>query len=157
MLVPLLLGSLLQSAPLPPATWKERNQPDMPILPTCDLGSGAVAHTISDLPSPVSNALMRFFGSEKISDAGGPFNSTDVVDGHVPQRRFLRAYEAENYWIIWFEVGGIVSGPRTLAFYRDSRSSAASPAYHARPGTIFAGNLCAASKAILAGVVAAAA
>jgi len=154
MLGSILLGALLQSTGLPPATWKERNHPDMPLLPACDLGGSAVVTTMADLPLPVSAELKRFVGPDGISDADGPFNSTDVVGDGVPQRRFLRAYPTGDIWIIWFETGGNVSGPRTIALYRDPNSAAFSPTFQARPGTMFAGNLCAASKAILAGVIA---
>jgi hypothetical protein len=153
MLVPVLLSALLQSTSLPSATWKERNHPDMPVFPACDLGGGPVVTTMADLPQAVSAELTRFVGPGPISDADGPFNSTDVVDGTVPQRRFLRAYLTEKAWIIWFEVGGSVAGPRTIALYRDPRSPASYPTFEARRGTMFAGDLCAASKAILAGVV----
>jgi hypothetical protein len=153
MLIPILLGALLQSAFSPPAIGKERNRPDMPALPACDLGGGPIVTRMGDLPPPVSAELKRFVGPGPISDADGPFNSTDVVGDGVPQRRFLRAYPTANIWIIWFEVGGNVAGPRTIALYRDARSPASSPIFQARPGTMFAGDLCAASKAILAGVV----
>lgn len=153
MLVPIFLGALLQATALPPATWKERNRPDMPALPACELGGAPFVTAMADLPPAVSAELRRFVGPGPISDADGPFNSTDVVGDGVPQRRFLRAYPAGDVWIIWFEVGGNVAGPRTIALDREARSSSSSPAFRARPGTMFAGDLCAASKAILAGVV----
>ncbi|RSU54844.1 hypothetical protein [Sphingobium yanoikuyae] len=162
----LLLGAeiALASAPgdivpqghvLPPATWKERNHPDMPVLPHCDLDGAQAVNKMAELPEIVSSEIARVFASGGISEADGPFNSTDFVDGSVPRRRFLRGYRSADYWIIWFEVGGNAGGPRTIALRRSTHAPASSPAFQARPGTIFAGDLCAASKAILAGVVAA--
>ncbi|MBB4151028.1 hypothetical protein ACFSUK_19030 [Sphingobium scionense] len=164
--VVLLLGAelALASAPgdivpqgnaLPPATWQERNHPDMPTLPQCDLDGARAVYKMAELPETVSSEIARVFASGGISEADGPFNSTDFVDGPVPRRRFLRGYRSGDYWIIWFEVGGNAGGPRTIALRRFIRAPASSPAFQARPGTIFAGDLCAASKAILAGVVSA--
>lgn len=162
----LLLGAelALASAPgdivsqgnaLPPATWKVRNHPDRPALPHSDLGGAQAVNRMTDLPETVSSEIARVFASGGISEADGPFNSTDFVDGPVPWRRFLRAYRSADYTIIWFEVGGNAGGPRTIALRRSTRAPASSPAFQARPGTIFVGDLCAASKAILAGVVSA--
>lgn len=162
----LLLGAefALASAPgdivsqgnaLPPATWKERNHPDMPALPQCDLDGAQAVNKMAELPEIVSSEIARVFASGGISEADGPFNSTDFVDGPVPRRRFLRAYRSGDYWIIWFEVGGNAGGPRTIALRRRIHAPASSPAFQAKPGTIFAGDLCAASKAILAGVASA--
>lgn len=137
MLVPVVLSALLQSTSLPPATWKERNHPDMPIFPACELGGGPVVTTMADLPHAVSAELKPFVGHGRISDADGPFNITDVVGYDVPQRRFLRAYPTGNIWIIWFEVGGRVAGPRTIALYLDSRSAASFPIFTVKPGTMF--------------------
>lgn len=145
----LLLGALVQATPLPPQTWKERNHPDMPLLPACDLGGSApVIKKRADLPPGVAAKLTRLFAPGVISEADGPFNSTDVIGGDVPTRRFIRAYHVGSDWIIWYELGGgRASGPRTIAMHDRN----ASRTMMAAPGTTFAGDLCAASKAIASG------
>lgn len=158
--VPTLLALMLQTTalmpqttPLPNAAWKERNQPEMPRLPPCALQDASVVMTLTALPEPLAVEIQRFFESiGGMSDAGGPYNSTDVIDGKVPRSRFLRAYRVGNAWIIWFEKGGFVSGPRTLAFRENKQVRAGERAYQAMPGTFFSGELCMATKAILAGV-----
>lgn len=154
MIATILLGAMLQMAPLPHEVWKERNRPDMPVLPPCDLGYGAtIAHSIKGLPADVVSELTRFFDAAMpMSDAGGPFNGIDIVDGPVPNRRFLRAYQAGRYWVIWYERGGIVSGPRTIALHRNPTRENGASAFRMAPGTAFAGDLCIATKAIVAGV-----
>jgi hypothetical protein len=59
----LLLGmAILQATPLPPETWKERNHPDMPVIPTCYLGKDAtVATSLASIPKQVATELTRFF------------------------------------------------------------------------------------------------
>lgn len=149
-----LLAVLLQAAPLPPATWKERNHPDMPSLPACDLGKGTrLARSIAELPREVAAEIMRVFGTDGLSDAGGPFNSTDVIDGPVPRRRFIRAYVFQDRSIIWFQTGGFAGGPRTISVIRRYSTTADKARFQTIPGTVFGGNLCAASKAIMAGVL----
>ena len=105
----LLSIAMLQVNPLPPETLKERNHPDMPILPACDLGKKAkVATYIASLPKEVSAELARLSRSVGgVSEANCPYNSTDVVDGRVPTRRFIRAYHVQNNWIVWYEHGGL--------------------------------------------------
>lgn len=152
MITTILLAAMLQTVPLSPEVWKERNRSDMPALPACKLGDDAtIAHSIKELPSEVATEITRFFGvATPMSDAGSPFNSTDVVDGVVPNRRFLRAYQAGHYWVIWYERGGSVSGARTIALRRDAALGATG--FRMTPGTMFAGDLCVATKAIMAGV-----
>lgn len=145
----LLVGALVQATSLPPQTWKERNHPDMPSLPACDLGIGApVIEKMADLPPTVSAELTSFFAPNVISEADGLFNSTDVIGGNVPTRRFIRAYHVGHDWIVWYELGGgRASGPRTIALHdRNARRTMT-----VTPGTTFAGDLCAASKAIASG------
>jgi len=145
----LLLGALAQAAPLPPQTWKERNHPDMPSLLACDLGGSApVIERMADLPPNVATELTRLFAPDVISEADGPFNSTDVISGNVPSRRFIRAYQVGGDWIVWYELGGRIAGPRTIALHARN----AQRTIMAEHGTTFAGDLCAASKAILNGV-----
>jgi hypothetical protein len=88
-----------------------------------------------------------------LSEVNGPYNSTDVSDGnHVPTRRFLRAYHVRDYWIIWYEHGGIVTGQTTLALTPDNERRHGGRIYRVTPGTSLAGNLCTATKALIAGV-----
>jgi len=146
----LILGALVQATSLPPQTWKERNHPDMSLLPACNLGGSApVIERMADLPRTVAAELTRLFAPDVISEADGPFNSTDVVGGNVPIRRFIRAYHVGSDWIVWYELGGgRVAGLRTIALHaRNERRT-----IMAEHGTTFAGDLCAASKAIVAGV-----
>lgn len=150
----LLLGmAILQATPLPPETWKERNHPDMPVIPKCDLGKdAAIGTSIASLPQQIALELTRFFGpGGGLSEANGPYNSTDVSDGnHVPTRRFLRAYHVRDYWIIWYEHGGM--GQTTLALTPDNERRHGERPYRVTPGTALAGNLCTATKALIAGV-----
>lgn len=151
-MIALALLTMLQATSLPPEVWKERNQPDMPVLPPCELGGGAtMVRSMKGLPADVAAELARFFSNEPMSDVGGPFNSTDVVDGPVPQRRFLRAYQTGQYWVIWYQLGGSASGPRTIALRRNGRPGNQTP-FQVAPGTALAGDLCMATKAIVSGV-----
>jgi hypothetical protein len=150
-----LLGmAMLQASSLSPETWKERNNPDVPVLPACNLGRGAtIAHSIASLPKAASTEISRFFrAGGGISEADGSYNSTDVTGDGVPQRRFLRAYHVQNYWIIWYERGGFVTGRVTLALELDKAAKGGAEVYQAMPGTVLSGDLCAATKALLVGV-----
>ncbi|NIJ28843.1 hypothetical protein FHT00_000776 [Sphingomonas insulae] len=142
---------LLQVGPY--AAWKERHQPDMPVFPPCVLQTAStMATSMAQLPPDVVEEFHRAIGNRKVSDAGGPFNSTDVIDDEdVPQHRFLRAYNIAGYWVIWFELGGRVSGPRTIAFTRERSQRNKERKYVVQHGTRFVGNLCAATNAIADG------
>ena len=153
--MPLFLTILsLQAAALPPDTWKERNLPDMPVLPPCDLGPTSPPVTRKDrLPAGVVTELDRYFrAGGGLSEGAGPFNKTDVVSGDVPLRRFTRAYHVSGYWIIWYEWGGLVYRTRTIALALDRTDNDPKISYRVQPGRNFTGNLCAATKAIVAGV-----
>lgn len=140
---------LAQVTPLPPETWKERNHPDMPSLPACDLGAGMpVIERMADLPLIVTAELTRFFAPDVISEADGPFNSTEVIGGNVPTRRFVRAYHIGSDWIVWYELGGRVARPRTIALHDRN----AQKTMTVTPGKTFAGDLRAASKAIVSAI-----
>jgi hypothetical protein len=150
-----LLGAILQIAALGPEVWKERNHPEEPVLQPCELGKATtITHTFAELPGDVALELARFFDTTPaMSDKGGLFNSTDVVDGNVPPRRFLRAYQRGDYWVIWYERGGgLASGPRTIALRRSSEQGSQAIRFDVAPGTSFTADLCAATKATLAGV-----
>lgn len=153
MITAAVLLAMLQSTSLPMPAWKERNNPDRPVLPSCALAGGAtIADSIQQLPEGVSRELARFFGDKAaMSDTGEPFNSTDVVDGVVPQRRFVRAYQAGRYWVIWYEHGGIGYAVKTIAL-RQTEASGDRTDFQTLPGTTFTGDLCAATKAMVSGV-----
>lgn len=151
----LLLGmAMLQASPLAPETWNERNHRDMPFLPACDLGRGAMMSlSIANLPKEAASELSRYFKSGGgIGESNGPYNSTDVIDDKAPSYRFLRAYNVKYYWIIWYERGGFVTGQETIALETDKAAKDGRRAYRAMPGTRFTGNLCEATKALLVGV-----
>lgn len=151
----LLLGmAMLQANTLPPETWKERHHPDMPVLPVCDLGKDATtSFSIANLPNKAGSELSRYFKSGGgIAEANGLYNSTDVIDSKIPSYRFIRAYHVKNYWIIWYERGGLVTGRHTLALEPDKTTKDHRLSYRNIPGTNLSGNLCEATKALLVGV-----
>ena len=148
-----LASAALQASSLPHLTWKGRNQPDAPVLPKCELGSDAVhIKSMADLPSSALIEVNRFFKSYGISDVGGPFNPTDIIDGMVPRRRFIRAYRVRTELIVWYETGGFVSGPRTILMTQRNQNNESTSNFRTVRDTFFTGNLCAATKAILDGV-----
>lgn len=153
MILALVTGAILQASPLPYATWKERNQPDRPVLPACNLGTDA-AHikTMSDLPPAGLTELKRIFERDGISDVGGPFNSTDVIDGKTPMRRFIRAYLVKTELVVWYETGRPASGSRTVLLTRTNWNNEKTSNSRTVSNTFFSGNLCAATRAILDGV-----
>lgn len=153
MILALVTGGILQASSLPYATWKERNQPDPPVLPVCKLGPEA-AHikTMRDLPPAGLIELKRVFEKDGISDVDGPFNSTDVIDGKTPMRRFIRAYLVKTELVVWYEKGGLTSGPRTVLLTRTNWNNEKTADFRTVPNTFFTGNLCAATSALLDGV-----
>lgn len=119
----------------------------------CDLGPEAVVvYRFADLPPAVITEARRGFAVGGIAEAGAPYNATDVIRAGLPQRQFVRGYGVGRYWIIWFEQGGFVSGRRTVALRRVDTRRGEAARYLMEPGTVFAGDACAASRAILAGV-----
>lgn len=149
----LLAALILQATALPAETWKERNHPDMPRLPICNFRSKAHTNKIIDLPKEVSSELARFFKpAGGLSESNGPFNSTDVVDGRVPSRRFLRAYPIGSIWVVWYEHGGFSHNIQTIALVKQANDHSNGASLRVQGGTTFGGDLCAATKAIVAGV-----
>ncbi len=150
-----ILLAALQAAPVGSPAWKERNHPDMPVFPNCEIAGGAtVARSIRELPADVAAELTRYFNAAiPMSDADGPFNSTDVEEGRpIPHQRFIRAYRNGRLWVIWYELGGRVRGPRTIAVELTPAGRNKAPSFRVDPGTSLTGNLCMATKAILSGV-----
>lgn len=84
-------SALLQVGPY--VAWKERHQPHKPVFPSCVLETASpMVTSMAQLPPDVAEELHRAIGDHKISDAGGPFDSTDVIEADdVAQYRFLRA------------------------------------------------------------------
>lgn len=124
-----------------------------PVEPVCNLGAGAVVvYRLADLPPAVASEARRGFAVGGIAEAGAPYNATDVMREGLPQRQFVRGYGVGRYWILWFEQGGFASGRRTVALRRVDPRKGGAARYQMEPGTVFAGDSCAASKAILAGV-----
>jgi hypothetical protein len=155
MIATILLGAALQAAPVGSAAWKERNHPDMPVFPNCEIAADAtVALSLKDIPADAAAELTRYFNTATpMSDAGGPFNSTDVDEGlPVPRQRFIRAYKSGRVWVIWYELGGRAGGPRTIAVEQTSVGRNQALSFRVDPGTALTGNLCIATKAILSGV-----
>lgn len=149
----ILAALILQAGALPPETWKERNHSDMPAIPACKRGRQGSSDKIAKLPKDVSDELKRFFGPDGgLSEANGPFNSTDVHDGRVPSRRFLRAYHIGKTWVVWYEHGGFFHNLQTIALAPRPGSNSTSEPLRIQPGTTFFGNLCAATTAIVGGV-----
>ena len=72
---------------------------------------------IGELPPSVLNAILaridplaredaKFEWHHLMAPRGGAFNSTDVVKGDAPSRRFIRAGHDGNEWFVWYEHGG---------------------------------------------------
>ncbi|MDV3458385.1 hypothetical protein RZN05_15410 [Sphingomonas sp. HF-S4] len=142
----MLLFLVLQASPIP----------KMPELPTCSFEQSAkLVERKTDLPGDVSAEVERQFGFTKgIAEAGDYFESTDNIRfSDAPRARFLRAYSVGKTWLIWFEKGGsMASGPRLIALAPPSAGGSGPGEISAVPNSYFAGNLCAASRAFLAGV-----
>lgn len=158
MLLMPMLFSLFQAADPSSAAWKERHFPPMPKVPECGFSKPVKqVASMTDLPEQVRAELVRFFASSGgLADANSEFNSTDVVeDTSVPRLRFIRAYLTEDVWFVWWEAGGVGRGLNTLALKRGRGKGREQEAYRAEPGSIFTGDLCAGSKAFLAGARAA--
>lgn len=126
--------------------------PPMPELHACRSAvSSTSVNTLSELPGDAQAELRRFF-PEGFADAGFPFNPTDVVGGDTPpQRRFLRAYEQEGDWIIWYEHGG--RGYHLHALGLRQRKSGRKVDGFARYTGNTAQHLCAATRAFFDGAM----
>ena len=62
--------------------------------------------SLQQIPARLRTFLPIRVGSDnRISDRGGPFNGTDVVDGR-PQRRFVLGGRSGDRWFVCFEQGG---------------------------------------------------
>lgn len=73
--------------------------------------------SLADLPVEMQSTLgARRPGLEGIADRGKPFNRTDVVDGHLPMRRFLTAGRDGDTWLVALERGGRAYHVEVLLF-----------------------------------------
>lgn len=148
-----ILASTITSSP----------EADMPVSmgsrnSECAFGQPAIlASSIRELPDTVGSELQRFFEPVGgMADAEQAFNSTDqAVYRAAPQRRFIRAYFVRDVWLVWYEHGGFAYHLQMLALTRQPARSGNQHVFRAAPGSSFTGDLCAASKAFLAGVRAA--
>jgi hypothetical protein len=101
----LIMLSLLQANAPGSAAWKERHYPEMPNLPACTFVDPAKeVKSLAGLPKQVRTEVSRLFKEGGgLADAGGEFNSTDVIDDEtVPHFRFLRAYLTDDVWFVWW-------------------------------------------------------
>ena len=132
----LLLGAIVMRDSSPPCTF------DQP---------ATLVERMADLPPGVMAAFDAMFGDDRgTAEAGAYFESTDYVQTPAPRRRFIRAYRIGEVWIIWYERGGIVLSEGMVALgprYGDNGVVA----LQGVPGSNFGGDLCASSKAFLAG------
>lgn len=150
MLLELVIAFTSVGVPLQ-STVREPIEP-MPKLSACTpVGAKAVYH-LGNLP-PVAVERLKAFFKEGFADAGTAFNATDVIrNPSVPQRRFLRAYQHGDKWIVWYEHGGRGYHLHALGMIKwpDQTGPKISPF-----GWFGGGNsaaLCAASKAFFDGV-----
>ena len=136
-----LLPLLFQTSPVPP----------MPQLPACSFDRPAMlVERKADLPADVIAELERLFRRGKgIAEANSFFETSDAPITDAPQTRFLRAYQLDDHWIIWFEPGGAVP---TMLVLAPSRGDDGKIGLYAQPGSHFMGDLCVASHAYLMGV-----
>jgi len=140
----MLLSLLLQVTPIP----------DTPEPPACSFERSATLVTRkTDLPAAAIAELDRLFETAHgIAEASDYFEVTDSVSvSDAPRARFLRAYGVGELWFVWFERGGIGLSRHVFAL-GPRRGDDGKIGLHALPGSYFAGDLCAASRAYLAGV-----
>ncbi|WP_294239103.1 hypothetical protein [uncultured Sphingomonas sp.] len=144
-----------QAAPGLPAR-HERHVPETPKIAECRFTQATTRFdSLKALPEPIRAEIARFFkNGGGLAEAGGEFNSTDVIDAHIPGARFIRAYHTQDTWFIWWERGGFVHSLLTLALTR-TQEATSGPVFRVTPGSIFTGDLCAGSNAFLLGVRAA--
>ncbi len=148
------LSSALAASALQPAP--ARDHSDLPKPPACEFAGGAVqVDRLSDLPPHVRIAVDRLFAPMNgMAEAGRPYNWTDVIASSdlSPRTRFVRAYFTGNIWFIWYDAGGVGIMRQTIGIgeFRDPQTGRLTAG--GLPGSRFSGDLCAGSKAYLAGV-----
>jgi hypothetical protein len=122
-------------------------------LPPCAFDGGAVlVERKGDLPTEASLEIERLFAPiGGIAEAGTFFESSDAATTDAPSARFIRAYHIGDVWIIWFERGGVGLSAHTVALEPETDESTGKQVLRAAPGSSFQGDLCAGSKAFVAG------
>ncbi len=77
----------------------------------------AEVRTLDALPKEVNTLLGRDkSGPDGIADSGKPFNMTDVVDPHLPMRRFIRGGSSLQFVLVEYERGGRGHSIHVMAF-----------------------------------------
>lgn len=106
----------------------------------------------ADLPPQAASELERLFRPiHGIAEAGEYFERTDVISNKAPQARFIRAYHVRDIWFVWYERGGIVLSTSTLALVPMTAGATGDKVLRYAAGSGFRGDLCAGSKAFIAG------
>ena len=83
---------------------------------------------IGELPPSILNAMLarmdplaredaKFEWHHLMAPRNGAFNSTDVIVGGAPSRRFIRAGHDGNEWFVWYEHGGIAYSKNIALFH----------------------------------------
>jgi hypothetical protein len=127
--------------------------PAMPEFPECRFDRTArLVERLADLPAPVRSEMGRLFESAGgIADAGDYFEASDSAISNAPTARFLRAYFVQDSWLIWFERGGVGLGRHMMAMAERRDDKTGGLVMRTVPGSHFATDLCAGSKAYLMG------
>lgn len=136
-------------APAPSA----QSAPPAKQLPSCVFeGGAALIERKADLPAEASSELDRLFAQiGGIAEAGQFYESSDVQMTKGPKARFIRAYHVGDLWFVWFERGGIGVSSYTLALAPSLEDASGRKVLKMAPGSSFQGDLCAGSKAFIAG------
>ncbi len=148
MIIPMLLiASAAQAAPA------ALRPPEMPSIAPCVFDEPDLrVERKSGLPPEVLAGVAKAFAPIGIADVGEYFESTDVISGKYPQARFLRAYLVRDTWFLWYERGGIALSRFSIAFVQMRDANTRIMVWAPAPGSLFVDNLCAGTKAYLAGV-----
>lgn len=127
--------------------------PDRPKLPACSFdGGAALVERKSAMPPEALSEVERLFAPiGGIADKDEFFEASDAPTTKAPTARFIRAYHVRDIWIVWFERGGIGLSSQTVALVPTLDPTSRRMVLRAAGGSSFQGNLCAGSKAFLAG------
>jgi hypothetical protein len=66
--------------------------------------------TVDSIPVGVISNLIRFVSSKKnifMANPDKPFNSTDIIDNALPNRRLILAGRSAKFCFIYYECGGL--------------------------------------------------
>jgi hypothetical protein len=129
--------------------------PNKPEVAPCRFATPArLVSRKAELPGAARAALDGLFQPVNgIAEADAFFESSDAISArHGPRARFLRAYYVQGTWLIWFERGGIALMRNVVALIERKDSATGQSDFQMEAGSVLTGDLCAASKAFLAGV-----